>query len=243
MQQVVEKNKTIAPLVNVSLFSGLMKGVVERTAELPGLAVFYGPSGYGKTFSASYSANKYRAYCVQLKSVWTRKKFCEEILKDMGIAPERTIPAMVDQIAEELAGSRRPLIIDEADFLVSKSMIEVVRDIYESCYAPIVLIGEENMPGHLAKWERVHNRILDMEKARPASLEDTKHLSRLYCQNVELADDLLAAIHEAAAGCTRRICVSLDRVRDFAASRGASGLTRKDYTGELFTGRPMGRAQ
>ncbi len=243
MQQVVKKDKTIAPLVNVSLFSGLVERVVSRAEELPGIACFYGPSGYGKTFSATYSANKYRAYCVQIKSVWTRKKLCEEILKEIGITPERTIPAMVDQIAEELVGSKRPLIIDEADFLVTKSMIEVVRDIYESCYAPIILIGEENMPGNLAKWERVHNRILAMEKAKPASLDDTKHLARLYCPGVELADDLLAAVHEAAVGCTRRICVSLDRVREFAASRGASALARKDYTGELFTGRPLGRGQ
>lgn len=53
---------------------------------------------------------------------------------------------MMDQIGEELSLSQRPLIIDEADFLVQKRMIEVVRDIYESSQATIILIGEEAMP-------------------------------------------------------------------------------------------------
>ncbi|GAB6037667.1 ATP-binding protein [Fundidesulfovibrio butyratiphilus] len=242
MQQTVAKDKTIAPLLNVSLFAGLVETVMNRAPDLPGMACFYGPSGYGKTFASTYASNKYRAFVVQIKSVWTRKKLCEQILSEMSIDQERTVPAMVDQIAEELSNSHRPLIIDEADFLVQKGLIEIVRDIYESSNSSVILIGEENMPSALRKWERIHNRMLDMKRAQPASLDDTRHLARLYCPGVDLADDMLAAIHEAAAGCTRRICVSLDRVRDYAAARGATALCRADYDGELFSGRPGGRS-
>lgn len=241
MNQELKEDKTIAPLGNVSTFMALVKSVVNRAPDLPGMACFYGPPGYGKTFSATYAANKYRAYNVQVKSVWTRKKLCEEVLKDMGIKPEKSIAAMVDQIAEELTTSRRPLIIDEADFLIAKSMIEVVRDIYESAYAPVILIGEETMPDNLKKWERVHNRMLDMKRAQPATLTDTEHLAKLYCPGVEVADDLLGAIHEAAAGCTRRICVSLARVRECAGTLGLKSMAQADFTGELSSGRNPGR--
>ncbi len=241
MQQELDEDKTIAPLSNVSIFMALVKTVVNRAPDLPGMACFYGPPGFGKTFSATYAANKYRAYNVQVKSVWTRKKLCEEVLKDMGIKPEKSIPAMVDQIAEELATSRRPLIIDEADFLIAKAMIEVVRDIYESAYAPVILIGEENMPDNLRKWERVHNRMLDMKRAQPATLMDTEHLAKLYCPGVDVVADLLEAIHTTAAGCTRRICVSLARVRENAGTLGASSMALADFTGELSSSRKPGR--
>lgn len=242
MRQDLKEDKTIAPLSNVTILLSLVEAVVNRAPDLPGMACFYGPPGYGKTFSATFAANKYRAYNVQIKSVWTRKKLCEEVLKDMAIKPERSIPAMVDQIAEELATSRRPLIIDEADFLIAKSMIEVVRDIYESAYAPVILIGEENMPDNLRKWERVHNRMLDMKRAQPATVKDTEHLAKLYCPGVEVAADLLKAIHKAALGCTRRICVSLARVRECAGTRGALAMARADYTGEFSSSRHPGRA-
>ena len=53
-------------------------------------------------------------------------------------------------------------MIDEADYLVSRHMIEVIRDIYESSRATIILIGEEMLPQSLTRWERVHNRMLGM---------------------------------------------------------------------------------
>ena len=50
----------------------------------------------------------------------------------------------------------RPLVIDEADFLVKRGMIEIVRAIYKYCASAgssIVLIGEENLPNALKMWE------------------------------------------------------------------------------------------
>ncbi|MEN1522998.1 hypothetical protein AAIH38_36195, partial [Pseudomonas aeruginosa] len=72
---------------------------------------FYGPTGFGKSVSAAWVANRRRAYYVQAKSVWTRKHTLKSILGEMGIKPGATLPEMADQIAEELAASGRPLII------------------------------------------------------------------------------------------------------------------------------------
>jgi DNA transposition AAA+ family ATPase len=229
-------SSTIAPLRNVAALAELVDRVMNRTAGLPGMATFHGPSGFGKTFAAIYSANRHRAYHVQCKSVWTRKKFCQSILAEMAIQSAATIPDMMDQIGEQLSLSRRPLIVDEADFLVQKNMIEVVRDIYESSQAAIILVGEEGLPASLRRWERVHGRMLDWVGAMPASLDDARHLARLYCRGVELADDLLVPLHEAAAGSIRRVCVSLDRVREQADTDGLTRMTRATFTGQFFTG-------
>lgn len=229
---------TIAMLRNVQLFTELVDRVAKRSAGLPGMACFYGPSGFGKSFAAIYAANKHRAYHVQVKSVWTRKKLCQAILNEMGIIPGPTIPDMVDQIGLQLSQSMRPLIVDEADFLLTKSLIEVIRDIYESSQATILLIGEEQLPHKLKRWERVHGRMLDWVAAQPASMTDAKHLSRLYCRQVEVADGLLSAIHGASGGSVRRICVNLDRVREAAETAGLAKIGRDEFKGELFTGNP-----
>lgn len=236
---------TIAPLRNVSLLAELVERVQRRSPGLPGLATFNGFSGYGKSFAAIYAANKYRAYHVQVKSVWTRKKLCHAILQEMEIKPAATIPEMVDQIGEQLSLSQRPLLVDEADILVAKGMIEVVRDIYESSQASIILIGEENLPASLKRWERVHGRMLDWVAAQPASLSDAKHLAKLYCKGVEISDELMEALHKKAGGSVRRVCVNLDRLRELAQTRRLQhiGVSEFDPAG-FFTGdapAPRGR--
>lgn len=232
----------IAPLRNMAAFAALMERITNRKANLPGMGAFYGPSGYGKSFSATYAANKYRAYYVQVKSVWTRKHFCIAILREMGF-PEReikalTIPMMVEMIAEQLANSRQPLIVDEADFLVQRGMIEVLRDIYESSLAAIVLIGEENLPNTLKRWERVHNRMLDWIRAKDCNEADCRQLARIYCAGVNVSDDLLEKVRVAIDGCTRRVCINLDHIREFAAGRGLTEIDASTYTGRIDTGMP-----
>jgi DNA transposition AAA+ family ATPase len=227
---------TIAPLRNVAAFTELVDRVMNRSRGLPGMATFHGFSGYGKTFAAIYAANKHRAYHVQMKSAWTRKKLMQAILQEMGIMPAGTIPDMLDQVGEQLSLSGRPLIVDEADYLVTKGMIEVVRDIYESSQAAIILVGEEGLPTALKRWERVHGRMLDWVPAQPAALNDARHLAHLYCRGIELTEDLLTPLHEASQGSVRRICVSLDRVREFAETAGLNRVTRAEYKGEFFTG-------
>lgn len=235
---------TVAPLRNVALLADLVERVSNRPLGLPGMGCFYGPSGYGKTFAAIYAANKHRAFHVQVKSVWTRKKLALSILLEMGVQPAATIPDMVDQIGQELSLSRRPLIIDEADFLVSKGMIEVVRDIYESSQGTVILIGEEQLPQKLKVWERVHGRMLDWVGAQPGTQADAKHLARLYCPGILVADDLMVALHDASAGSVRRICVNLDRVREKAEAADLAEIDLSAWgqlAGEFFTGNPPPR--
>lgn len=228
---------SVAPLRNVGALVELIDRVQKRGHGLPGMATFYGPSGYGKTTAAIYAANKYRAYQVQVKSAWTAKTLCTAILQDQGLQPAGTIADMVDQIAEEAAKSGRPLIIDEADQLVSRNMIEIVRDIYESSGAAVILIGEELLPQKLQKWERVHGRMLDWVGAQPGDIADVGHLARIYCPGIELDGELQALLLKESNASIRRICVNLDRVREFALTKGVKAVTRKDWgKAGFFTG-------
>lgn len=234
---------SVAPLRNVAALVALVDRVQNRALGLPGMACFYGPSGFGKSTAAVYAENKCQAYQVQVKSAWSKKKFCEATLGEMGLRPARTIGDMVDQIAEHLAVTGAPLLIDEADHLVARKMIEIVRDIYESSQAPVILIGEELLPQKLCEWERVHGRMLDWVAAQPGTLDDVEKLRGIYAPEISFDRLLSEAILKHSHGSIRRISVNIARVAEHARMSGLDAMTldgwdaRKFFTGTAPTPR------
>ncbi|MCA8194132.1 AAA family ATPase [Burkholderia vietnamiensis] len=228
----------IAQIANLGMCDIAIERAVSRSANLPGLVCFYGPSGWGKSMAANFVANTRRARYVQAKSVWTKKHFLKAVLFEMGIKPAATIPEMADQVAEELAASGRPLVIDEMDHLVDRNAVELVRDLYESSQAPILMIGEEGLPNKLKKWERMHGRVLAWVPAQPVTLEDAYKLRPLYCPSVKVDEDLLAKLVELSHGSVRRVCVNLERIQEEAMVHGLDAIDlakwgkRELYTGE-----------
>lgn len=227
---------SVALLRNVVRFNQLIDRIQNRGPDLPGMACFYGPSGYGKTTAALWNANETNAYQVQVKSVWSRRHLAEAITRELALPPGRTIAIMVDQIADELMKTGRPLIIDEADYLMTPSMIEMIRDIYESSQAPVILIGEERLPQKLAKWERVHGRMLDWVGAQPADLREVGLLAEIYCAGIDLDPKLQGAVLQASNASVRRICVNLSLLAELARTKGLSRMSIKDWTKDFFTG-------
>lgn len=231
-----------APLVNVALCLGALSSATNRPRHLPGLVVFYGPSGFGKSSAAAVAVTRTGAYYVQAQSSWTRRAFALALLKVMGVAPAKTIYEMTEQVAMQLVSSGKPLIIDEADHLVARGIVEAVRDIYEATLAPVMLIGEENLPGDLKRWERIHGRVLEFVPAQPASFDDARELRAMYATKVAISDDLLALVHQASKGSVRRICVNLERIKDIALKNGKTEMDAAAWAGrDLYTGEAPAR--
>lgn len=202
----------IVPLTNVGLLSAAIARAHARPAGLPGLVVMYGASGLGKSVGAAFAANHHRAYYVECRDTWSKKAFLLAILREMSIQPERTLSQMVDQIAEQLSRSGRPLLIDDVQYLLEKSVANVLTDIFNASQGTIVLIGEERVPGSLAKLERLHNRVLEWVPAQRATLDDLRALAQASYPTLRFADDLLEDLRTKVAGCLRRIAVNLYRV-------------------------------
>ncbi|OIO54624.1 MAG: hypothetical protein AUJ55_11700 [Proteobacteria bacterium CG1_02_64_396] len=230
---------------NVGLALQALYRVADRPGHLPGLAVFYGPSGYGKSFAAGHAAGETTAFYVEARNSWSRKAFVEAVANEMGLPTHRlTLPQIVDKVAEQLVVTGRPLIVDEVDQLVDKGQnyVEILRDLYEASGAPILLIGEEMLPQKLQRYERFHGRILDFFPAQPCSLDDALGLRALYCVRAQVGDDLLAAIVAASKGSVRRVCVNLERAQEFAEGHGLDTVTLGDWgSRDFFTGRPPAR--
>ena len=176
----IEDIKTVAALANVRLAQAALDRSMARPVHLPGIVALYGPSGWGKSTAAAYCANKTQAYYIACKSAWSRKAFLGAILKQMGIAPGASLADMLDRIAEQLALSRRPLIIDEFDYMVQRHDVELVRDIYESSLSAILMIGEEQVTSQAQNVERFYSRIMHWVQAEPVNLDDAGLLAKLY---------------------------------------------------------------
>jgi hypothetical protein len=231
----------IAETANLDLVATALERLMNRTEGLPGIGLLYGPAGWGKTVAASRLANRYRGYYVQMRSCWTRKTLLEKIVGDMGIKPARTMPAILDQIAQQLAGSRRPLLIDEFDYCAaSPALVELVRDIHEAAgSAPILCIGEEGLPQVLAahKYERFDSRILARVPAAPVNLPDALKLRPIYAPEAEIQTDLLERLVALAAGSVRRVCVNLELIQEEALVQGWGRVDLKTWGDRaLYTG-------
>lgn len=242
-ERILDKSgHTVAPIANVALAIDALGRSLNRAPNLPGLVGFYGPSGYGKSFSATYTANKYRAYYVACKSTWTQKSLLKSLLVEMGLPTLGTIDELRERVEEQLVLSQRPLIIDEADYLIQKNLVPLVRDIFDATDAAVMLIGEEQMPAKLKRIERMHGRFISWAPAQPATLEDARHLAAIYARGIDVADDLLAEIHRLSHGSVRRISVNLAEVQETCLKGGRDAIDLKGWGKRgFFTGEAPAR--
>lgn len=228
--------KNVAPLRNVMLLGALIRKVQDRGEGMPGMGCFHGFSGYGKSQAALYNTQATHACWIEIKSVWTRKDVALKICQGLGIPAGRTVAESVEKIAEELAKSGRPLLLDEAHILCTQSMMRMVHDIYESAHgASIILIGEELLPQQLAMFERIHNRILDWSPAQPADLRETAILAGLHCPGLSIHDDVLEKALTVSQAVARRIVSNLAQIKDFARTEGKSEIVAADIPNIRWT--------
>lgn len=227
----------ISRIANVRLLSEAIEVAMERPAGLPGVVVMYGDSGLGKSAAAAYCAKLHRAYYVECRDSWTRKAFLLAVLHDMGIIPARTLSEMIDQIAEELTRSGRPLIVDDVQYLLDKSVANVLTDIYNASQGVVILIGEERVPVSMAKLERLHNRVIRWVGAEKAILKDLEMIAAESYPDVIFDVELLEKIQDVTKGCLRRAAVNLYHAAAAAREAGQSTMGLAQWgSRQWFTG-------
>jgi len=222
-----------APLRNVAAFSTLVQKMVERDPDLPGLACFFSPSGWGKSKSAVYAAHTYRAAYVECGQFTTARSLLIAILMELGEAkPRGSVEDMKNRAIMIMASDpRRPLIVDEAHFVASKRFVDVLRELSDKSGAPVILIGEETLPAALETFERVHNRVLEWLPAEPCDEGDFAQLAAVRCKGIRIAPDLAAAILKVTRGNTRRVVVNLAAIREIWRTSGVDVVDLATFGG------------
>jgi hypothetical protein len=229
----VNPGNDTAPIKNVAMCLGLVRSLQNRKPLQPNLGVFAGYSGYGKSVAALYCQNKTGAAYVEVSDTWTRAKLLRAILSELGVyQPRGTLYDMEDEIIGILARDpKRPLIIDEADKLVDKKMIELVRGIAKKSGVPVLLIGEELFPKKLEGVDRFRDLVLVMDYALPCDLDDARKLANTFYPHLKIADDLLDQARREGDGRVRRIGNTLHAIAEAAARTGGSSIDLDQYRG------------
>jgi DNA transposition AAA+ family ATPase len=153
-----------------------------------------------------------------------------------------SVSKRVIEIIRVLADDPRPIILDEADHLVKKSLVDVIREISDPTHAPIIMIGEVHLPTKLQEFDLAHNRVLEWTLAEACALDDARELAKLYAGGLAIADDLLRKIVVDTDGCTRRVVTNIDRVRVFCLRQGIERINAAGYAEAIYKGLPPPRA-
>ena len=230
-------NKIIA-LKNIEVLVNAVHYVINSPAHLPKMVTFSGPSGFGKSFASAYTMNKYDCSYVEIGASWGLSHLLDNILKELGgITKEKTIAKKMEVVIENLITANKPLILDEFDHMIKPRSLEIIRELHDQAGIPIILIGEELLPKKLEETERFHNRVLKWVKAEPVSLEDARHLTKLYVPKLKICDDLLAKLVKLSQGRVRRVCVNLEQIKNEAILNNWTEIDLKTWgSKQLFTG-------
>ena len=221
----------IAQLENVRLFIELLEKMMNRADHQDGLGVFCGPSGYGKSKSAVHGAILYNCVHIECGQSWNETSLTTKILFELtGEKIKGTISDKTDMIIEALAADMRPLIIDEADFIVKRAMVDLVREMSDKSRAPIILIGEEFLPKKLRPFDRAYGRVLEWTFAEPCNIEGAVTLAKFYAPELKIEEPLLAHLVQSTKGVTRLICNNIDKIQKHAMLHSISTVGIRDWT-------------
>ena len=124
------------------------------------LGMIFGQAGRGKTRTAQWYAAHNRCVYLRMMSIWKHSEtaFLHVLLKELGvrIPPARKSACFVEAI-DRIIADPRPIFIDEPEKM-PRAYLELFRDLADAGACPIILIGEEELPGFMSRDRRIWTR-------------------------------------------------------------------------------------
>lgn len=215
----------LASLQNVALLMEMAEQVSTRG---PGIGLFFGEHGAGKTSATTLLQNVYGATVVQAKETWVLSDMLTEIGSELGIRDLRgTGFAKIKKIAETLLLSDGMLVIDDAQYLRKGKMMGAARDIFETCHSPLILVGEPALEASVTHYPNIYDRVLVSTETVPCNLSDARALANIYAERCEIPDDILSDLLDATGGSARKIRINCERIQQAALAKGTRIIDRQ----------------
>jgi hypothetical protein len=193
---------------NVSRFNSLCARLREPSPKGCGLGCVFGLRGRGKTETSLWYSQRHIDETIYIRChvLWTPRNFLEMLAVHLGQEPARRVTDLIEQIRARLKVKRPLVIIDEADYLLKEgAKIETVRDLYDTCLTPFLLIGMEDFQRKIHRYPHLVDRIRDnFFEFRPLASEDVTNLAGELCE-VNLTGQALEYISNNADGSLRRV--------------------------------------
>lgn len=227
------RNK-LAKVQNVNKAMMAFEALANRDLGIPGMGLFYGFTGAGKSTTVAWLINRCNGIFVRANAVWTPSTMLGTICQELGALPQNKSAAMLSHIIERMALDNRPLFVDEADYLLSNlKMLETLRDIHDSTGVPVVLIGMDTLDRKLVSRKQLCRRISQWVEFQRCSPTDAKLLAETVCE-VSIGDGLIDRIFSAADGSIGLMTVALARVESFAKAQGWRSIDADQWGDRQF---------
>jgi DNA transposition AAA+ family ATPase len=228
----------VAATQTVAVAMGAMDQLQTRSHGMPGIGVLYGPPGLGKTSALTRLAHPMdiNAVYVSCRSFETTKSLMEMILRELGrsVKSNWSVSTMFEMACTAFGEQARPLVVDEADRIVEKTTIELLRDLHDIGQVPILMVGEENFKKKLSqKHERFHDRVLVWGKAAPVDAADLEKLAAHYAPRLVITQEAKRAILTKTNGVARRVVTSLHNLSELSKNMGLAEITVEHLAGVL----------
>jgi len=222
----------------IDLFAGLGE-LNAQAGAAPCFALVYGPPGTGKTTASHSVVGLFNGVRVRVMALTTPGSFLGAIAEELDIYVKRSATDKLRAVIEALKQTPRPLIIDEVDRLADgdRRLLEILRDVHDESSVPVVLIGEEKMPGKLKRWPQLEQRITHFIPFGPLDMDDARLATRDLCE-VEIADELVARAHKDSSGRLRLLVGVLRRFETFAKARDLERLSEEVWDERSGSDRP-----
>lgn len=162
----------------------------------PSLAMVWGRAGRGKTAAAQYWAVQHDGIYVRTLPIMTPLAVLREIAFYVSQEKPHTTRRCLDLIQADKR--RRVILIDEAD-LLHMEVLETLRGVNEITGSPIVLIGEEPLPGRVASRRRIVSRIRLRQEFGPLAQPDIAVFFK-HAMKIELTPDCVSALYKKSGG-------------------------------------------
>jgi DNA transposition AAA+ family ATPase len=225
----------ILKIKNVARMSIAGEALTTRAYGMPGMGLVYGPTGSGKTTAIAWYVNQCHGVYVRAMALWSPSAMLGAIADELDIAPARNLAVMVDRVVSRLSETGRALFVDEADYVLDqKRLVETLRDIHDMSSIPVVLIGMEGIHRKIQARKQVSGRLAEWVRFEPCDFDDARKLADGLCE-VEVADDLLTALHKKARGLVRNLCVGLSQIETLGKKKNKKRMTLADWpAGKAF---------
>ncbi|WP_164561560.1 AAA family ATPase [Nitratidesulfovibrio vulgaris] len=190
---------------NVTRLRAAVKQAEDTERGRPGMVAVWGEAGAGKTIAAHSLYAQRGGVFLRAMEGMSQHAFLQELCWEVkGTRPHGSHRCRAD-ILRALEEDPATVYVDEADRLDLRRL-EDLRDIHDITGCPVVLIGEQHLPGKLAERTRIDDRIPE-EYRVPFSGITPRDVSlfALEAAEIVLTPGAAGLIHKQAKGNFRRI--------------------------------------
>ena len=226
--------KQMATTKNVRRLLSAVNTLKESPHGIERMGLLYGLSGEGKTTSIDHCIDKADGISLRVMRSWTMTSMLAALATELR-CPEKIrrcnrSSVMTNSIIEHLNDNPRPLFVDEIDHLFvphnmrnGMNILETIRDIYDSVKVPVILVGEENSAINIQENGRFSRRITQWVEFKGIDQDDARIVADTVCE-VEIADDLLSHLYQAAGANVGRIIVGIDGIERHGKALGLKAV-------------------